>query len=141
LDGAHDDVSGRAVDGRAPSQQTGANVEDTITAIREGRWKRRRHGMNLEPLVMRTAVWQGDSSTDDDLTNGATGGYNSNSNSASARDDTAQQFNETLTKAKGRLKWLDAQTRFLCRMLDDLYRTGVRREIDRPRTERCHRVS
>lgn len=137
MDGAHDDVSGRA----APSQQTGANVEDTITAIREGRWKRRRHGMNLEPLVMRTAVWQGDSSTDDDLTNGATGGYNSNSNSASARDDTAQQFNETLTKAKGRLKWLDAQTRFLCRMLDDLYRTGVRREIDRPRTERCHRVS
>ena len=45
------------------------------------------------------------------------------------------------TKAKARLKWLDGQTRFLCRMLDDLYRTGIRRQIDRPRTERCHRVS
>jgi hypothetical protein len=51
------------------------------------------------------------------------------------------ELQQALAQNEGRLKWLDSQTRFLCSMLDDLYRTGIRRQIDRGRTERCHRVS
>ena len=46
-----------------------------------------------------------------------------------------------MARAQERMKRMDAQTRFLCRLLDDLYRTGIRRETDRPSKERCHRVS
>ena len=46
-----------------------------------------------------------------------------------------------ISKARDRMQRMDVQSRFLCRMLDDCYRTGKWRENDRPRTERCHRVS
>lgn len=51
------------------------------------------------------------------------------------------EIQQATQQNEGRLRWLDSQTRFLSSMLDDLYRTGIRRQIDRGRTERCHRVS
>ena len=54
-------------------------------------------------------------------------------------DDDEEEL--IISKARDRMQRMDAQSRFLCRMLDDCYRTGIWRETDRPRTERCHRVS
>lgn len=90
--------------------------------------------MNLEPLLMsyhgmEIEEYDGDPSNDDIA----------NSNDSMEANDVAEE--NDVTKARGRMRWMDTQTRFLCRMLDDLYRTGIRRESDRPRTERCHRVS
>lgn len=85
-----------------------------IEELLDGTWQRRRHGMNLVPFHMKLK-W-----------------------ADSAKNGEIQQ---TIALYEGRLKWLDSQTRFLCSMLDDLYKTGIRRQIDRGRTERCHRVS
>ena len=88
--------------------------ESPIERLVDGTWQKRRHGMNLEPFHMKLKQ-----------TNSADDG----------------EIQHAIVLYEGRLKWLDSQTRFLCSMLDDLYRTGIRRQIDRGRTERCHRVS
>ncbi|KAL9183391.1 hypothetical protein ACHAXT_005178 [Thalassiosira profunda] len=104
-----------------------------VPSVLEGTWRPRRHGMNLEPLLM---LFRGVDleelarSTEDE------GG--SASQRQGVEDDVLQD--EAIAKARERTRWADTQTRFLCRMLDDLYRTGIRRESDRPRTERCHRA-
>ena len=95
-----------------------ATCQNPMKALIEGRWKKRRHGMNLVPLKMH---------------------FRDDNASKSCEDHTALQNSIALNQ--GRLKWLDSQTRFLSSMLDDLYRTGIRRQIDASRTERCHRVS
>ena len=125
----------------------------------DGTWRRRRHGLNLEPL--RLIAPRG------------------------AEEEDVDGDDAVIANGRRRAAWADAQTRFLCRMLDvsdpasgggevgdpansrhprphpprrgpprhrltrppsprprqDLCRTGIRRETDRPRTERCHRVS
>lgn len=85
-----------------------------INSLIEGKWQKRQHGMNLVPLNVKPK----ESITIINI-----------------------ELQQALAQNEGRLKWLDSQTRFLCSMLDDLYRTGIRRQIDRGRTERCHRVS
>lgn len=85
-----------------------------IQDLIEGTWQKRRRGMNLVPLTMRLK----DAESSNDI-----------------------EIQQTTAQYEGRLRWLESQTRFLCSMLDDLYRTGIRRQIDRGRTERCHRVS
>lgn len=92
------------------TQPSSSTQQNTVQALVDGKWQKRRHGMNLVPLSMRLKE-------------------------AVSADDVEIKLNE------GRLRWLDSQTRFLCSMLDDLYRTGIRRQIDRARAERCHRVS
>ncbi|KAL7540845.1 hypothetical protein ACHAXR_010815 [Thalassiosira sp. AJA248-18] len=105
-----------------------------IPSILTGSWTKRRHGMNLEPFRMfdqglDVEMYEDGIYTTSDV-NGTTG----------TNDESLIVQSAEVKKAEGRMRWMDAQTRFLCRMLDDLYRTGVRRETDRPRTERCHRA-
>ena len=90
-------------------------------------WQRRRHGMNLEPITMHPAPMQ---------CGGAT-----KVEGAESIDEEAAATHLLYEKAEAKCRRLDNQTRFLCRMLDDLYRTGIWRESDRPTVERCHRVS
>jgi hypothetical protein len=97
-----------------------------VKALVEGRWEKRRHGMNLEPLLLHPRVYEETTKID---------------NPTKSSKDGDNEIQQARSQARGRLKWLDSQTRFLCSMLDDLYRTGIRRQIDRARTERCHRVS
>jgi hypothetical protein len=108
---------------------------DTVNALLEGTWQKRRHGMNLEPLHMHQRVSE-EGVTDDAGIPEVSDKILMNSTESSSHDTQ-----QAVTNALARLKWLDSQTRFLCSMLDDLYRTGIRRQIDRARTERCHRVS
>ena len=90
-------------------------------------WQRRRHGMNLEPITMHPAPMQR--------------GGAPKVEGAESIDEEAAATLLLYEKAEAKCRRLDNQTRFLCRMLDDLYRTGIWRESDRPTVERCHRVS
>ena len=90
-------------------------------------WQRRRHGMNLEPITMHPAPMQRSGATKVE--------------GAESIDEEAAASHILYEKAEAKCRQLDNQTRFLCRMLDDLYRTGIWRESDRPTVERCHRVS
>mgnify|MGYP000706177013 CR=1 FL=1 len=101
-------------------RHTGDYQKTIISNVLDGTWERRRHGMNLEPLLMSyrgmdVEEYDGGLSKDDIA----------NSNDSMEANDVAE---ENVTKARGRMRWMDTQTRFLCRMLDDLYRTGIRRE-------------
>jgi len=87
-----------------------------IESIINKTWHRRRHGMNLEPLHIIVTPPTKDSH------------HNNNNNDAMVESTTAKT------------QRIDVQTRYLCRMLDDVYRTGIlREEIDRPTIGRCHR--
>ena len=126
--------------------------QQIIPSIFKGTWKRRIFGMNLVPLCMTyngvsvdehvdarsssaklEVQQQGDNSTNHTIST------NQQQSSPQAEIETIPN-NPEVTKQLSKLQRIDIQTRFLCRMLDDLYRTGIWREIDRPRTERCHRV-
>lgn len=113
---------------------------DPVSALLEGTWRKRRHGMNLEPLHMHQTVSE-EGVTDDADIQDVSDETLMNSTEISSLERISNDTQQAVTKARARLKWLDSQTRFLCSMLDDLYRTGIRRQIDRARTERCHRVS
>ena len=92
-------------------------------------WQRRRHGMNLEPITMHhtpAMMQRGGAPTVE---------------GAKSIDEAAAAIHLLYENAEAKCRRLDNQTRFLCRMLDDLYRTGIWRESDRPTVERCHRVS
>ena len=120
-----------------------------IPSILKGTWKRRIFGMNLVPLCMTydgVAVDEYiDAQRRSELEQRAV--TNNTSTNQQQQQSSPQNEIETIlnnpevTKQLSKLQRLDIQTRFLCRMLDDLYRTNIWREIDRPRTERCHRVS
>ncbi len=113
-------------------------------------WQRRRHGMNLEPLTLQLhheTIIPAAASGRHELDN------NNNNNTITNEDDPLLQNGgakkgtatkpieaSLLEKAQTKIRRIDTQTRFLCRMLDDLYRTGIWRESDRPTVERCHRV-
>lgn len=101
------------------SAQSAADDRGVIRSMLGGTWERRRHGMNLEPLRLI------------------------HRDNTEVSGDSPKEMEESVVKARRKMTWVDAQSRFLCRMLDDLYRTGIRRENenDRPRVERCHRVS
>lgn len=96
-------------------------------------WQRRRFGMNLEPI---TLIFRGANVIDIDNKKMH---YITNTSQGAAEEGGMEAI--LLEKAQERMRRIDAQTRFLCRMLDDLYRTGIWRESDRPTLERCHRVS
>jgi len=51
-----------------------------------------------------------------------------------------QQLPPTIIKLQKRTQWIDTQTRFTIQLLNDLYYTGIRKQMDRPTTERCHRM-
>lgn len=110
--------------------------KNIIPSIVNGTWERRRHGMNLEPICM---TYRGIKAIEE---------YEARKRAAKV-DHEDGEYDEELDdeeliiigKARDRMQRMDAQSRFLCRMLDDCYRTGKWRENDRPRTERCHRVS
>eukprot|EP00571_Detonula_confervacea_P013917 CAMPEP_0172302480 /NCGR_PEP_ID=MMETSP1058-20130122/4186_1 /TAXON_ID=83371 /ORGANISM="Detonula confervacea, Strain CCMP 353" /LENGTH=630 /DNA_ID=CAMNT_0013012985 /DNA_START=25 /DNA_END=1917 /DNA_ORIENTATION=- len=123
----------------------------------DGTWERRRHGMNLESLCIMSHHYRGGVEVDsiEEYSNG--GKKKEEEDASSLFEKKQEQGNnneqdnvngstmqeaeaEVLAKARGKVRRMDAQTRFLCRMLDDLYRTGIWRETDRPRTERCHRA-
>ena len=122
-----------------------------IPSIFNGTWKRRIFGMNLVPLCMTyngIAVDEYDGRRrsmeleQQAITNNNTISTNQQQNHQSSPQSSINTIpnNPEVTKQLSKLQRIDTQTRFLCRMLDDLYRTGIWREIDRPRTERCHRV-
>lgn len=112
-------------------------------------WQRRRHGMNLEPL---TLLFRGTNVTGENVLaiTTSTSSKDHGSDSKHKEEDSLFQSAQgeaenveaiLIEKAQARMRRMDTQTRFLCRMLDDLYRTGIWRESDRPTVERCHRVS
>ncbi|KAL7542156.1 hypothetical protein ACHAWF_007105 [Thalassiosira exigua] len=101
--------------------------EDVVRRVLDGTWKRRRHGMGLEPLVVTLTRPHEEGEVDEEAI-------------WLEKEDDVGEYPRDVDRVETRAQWLDAQTRFLCRMLDDLYRTGTRRETDRPRTERCHRA-
>ena len=111
--------------------------KNIIPSIVNGTWERRRHGMNLEPICM---TYRGIKAIEE---------YEARKRAAKVDHEDGEYDAEELddeeliiiSKARERMQRMDAQSRFLCRMLDDCYRTGKWRENDRPRTERCHRVS
>ena len=123
-----------------------------IPSIFNGSWKRRIFGMNLVPLCMTYDGIAVDEYIDAQrrsteieqhkqvvTTNHTNSNLQQNHQQSSVEIKTIPN-NPEVTKQLSKLQRIDIQTRFLCRMLDDLYRTNIWREIDRPRTERCHRV-
>lgn len=102
-------------------------------------WQRRRHGMNLEPLTLllhrgtipATSASKNHGKVDDPLYQGGA--------KKGATENNVEAI--LIEKAQTKMRRVDTQTRFLCRMMDDLFRTGIWRESDRPTVERCHRVS
>jgi hypothetical protein len=118
----------------------GGTQLDPVNALLERTWQKRRHGMNLEPLHMHQRVFEEGVTDDADIPE-VSDKTLMNSTESSSQERISNDTQQAVTNALARLKWLDSQTRFLCSMLDDLYRTGIRRQIDRARTERCHRVS
>lgn len=110
--------------------------KNIIPSIFNGTWERRRHGMNLEPICM---TYRGIKAIEE---------YEARKRAAKVDHEDGEYDEELddeeliiISKARDRMQRMDVQSRFLCRMLDDCYRTGKWRENDRPRTERCHRVS
>ena len=65
--------------------------------------------------------------------------YNNDDDKGEEMDKNCGSINEAAAAEAKKMR-IDAQTRFLCRMLDDLYRTGIWREADRPTYGRCHRA-
>ncbi len=126
-----------SADGGSPatSSQAIPNYDEMFKNIMDGTWKRRRHGMNLEPLTIKFVGYDGGTSKEESIFNSA-----APKNDGSFVDDGSDQ-NIQRAKLNNKLLVIDRQSRFLCSMLDDLYRTGIRRQVDRPRTARCHRVS
>lgn len=102
-----------------------------LSSIMNGTWKRRRHGMNLEPMELTFRRVDAREYLEY---------IDSSKNADGSFSERTEEERAEITKYQNRLRWIDGQTRFLCRMLDDMYRTGTRREIDRPTTERCHRT-
>jgi hypothetical protein len=91
-----------------------------VESIINNTWHRRRQGMNLEPLLVTSVT--------PPTTKQESSRYNDNNN------------NEMIESVTSKTQRIDIQTRYLCRMLDDVYRTGIQREIiDRPTIGRCHR--
>ena len=91
-----------------------------VESIINNTWHRRRHGMNLEPLLVTSPT--------PPTTKQESSRYNDNNN------------NEMIESVTSKTQRIDIQTRYLCRLLDDVYRTGIQREIiDRPTIGRCHR--
>lgn len=100
------------------------NVVNTIITNYND-WERRRHGMNLVPLSF----------------------LHLNDNDVSHQFDSADihhhhNNNNTtqLHHLQKRTQWIDTQTRFTIQMLHDLHDSGIRRQMDRPTVERCHRM-
>lgn len=127
---------------------TTTHQKQIIPSILNGSWKRRIFGMNLVPLCMTyngIAVDEYDAQRrsmeleQQAITNNNTISNLQQNQQQQSSINTALN-NPEVTKQLSKLQRIDIQTRFLCRMLDDLYQTGIWREIDRPRTERCHRV-
>ena len=124
--------------------------KNIIPSIINGTWVKRRHGMNLEPLRMTFRdVLVGDDyiaakRRDNTASQERDGGVQSTTTNDLQTDNTNNNEEEELQmiiKAQEKVRRMESQTRFLCRMLDDLYRTGIWKEVDHPKTERCHRVS
>lgn len=122
-----------------------------LPSVRNGRWERRRHGMNLEEMrVSFRDVDVDKQHTTSSMTNNEQGSSErppqQNNGSIKPNDCNTIKMQPTeadvegTSKAQEKMIRMDAQSRFLCRMLDDLYRTGIWREIDRPTVERCHRA-
>lgn len=118
--------------------------KNIVPSIINGTWIKRRHGMNLEPLCM---TYRGVHVEDDyiaakrrrNTTASQEGDDNNVQNNNNAKEE--EEEIQMIIKSQEKVQRMESQTRFLCRMLDDLYRTGIWREVDHPKTERCHRVS
>jgi len=129
---------------------TTTHQKQIIPSISNGTWKRRIFGMNLVPLCMTyngVSVDECIAGQRRSVELEEQGDTNSNLQQNKQQQQSSPQAeistvpnNPEVIKQSQKLQRIDTQTRFLCRMLDDLYRTGIWREIDRPRTERCHRV-
>lgn len=90
-------------------------------------WTRRRHGMNLEPL---TLLINGNNVVD----------HHEDKNDNEDNVEDRSPSSSSTSKLQKRIQWIDTQTRFTIQMLNDMYYTGIRRQMDRPTTERCHRM-
>ena len=118
--------------------------KNIVPSIINGTWIKRRHGMNLEPLCM---TYRGVHVEDDYIAakrrRNTTASQEGDDNNVQNNNNTKEEEEEIqmIIKSQEKVQRMESQTRFLCRMLDDLYRTGIWREVDHPKTERCHRVS
>mmetsp|Transcript_11426 Transcript_11426/g.28150 ORF Transcript_11426/g.28150 Transcript_11426/m.28150 type:complete len:659 (-) Transcript_11426:1200-3176(-) len=113
-----------------------------VKSVVEGTWERRRHGMNLEPLLCTAPTTARQRERNRRVAGSDEEGDRDATMADRTGEDREEQWEEDSLSAtaRDRTSRADAQSRFLCRMLDDLYRTGIRREVDRPTTERCHRA-
>ena len=125
-------------------------VEDILSNYNE--WEGRRHGMNLTPLTLHSqdgsidildtkssSTTSNDGSTTTNYSNNSTT-TTSNNNTLSSQTTNNNSNNEQIFQLQKRTQWIDTQTRFTIQLLNDLYDTGIRRQMDRPTTERCHRM-
>ena len=122
--------------------------KNIIPSIINGTWVKRRHGMNLEPLCMtfRGVLVEDDyiaaKRRENTVSQEGGGGVQNTSNDDLQNNYTNEEEElQMIIKSQEKVRRMESQTRFLCRMLDDLYRTGIWKEVDHPKTERCHRVS
>eukprot|EP00985_Skeletonema_marinoi_P000216 scaffold60_cov137-Skeletonema_marinoi.AAC.15 len=110
-------------------------VKDILTNYNE--WERRRHGMNLVPLSLHlnddSILYSPPEIIQHDDHN------NNNNNTTNINNEASNTPTQTI-KLQKRTQWIDTQTRFTIQMLNDLYYTGKRRQVDRPTMERCHRM-
>lgn len=115
-------------------QQHSSNTNNSQTVVNTiltdcNDWERRRHGMNLVPLSLLhlnddvSRLDSADIHPQNDTI------HNNNNNN-----------NSELSKLQKRTQWIDTQTRFTIQMLHDLHDSGIRRQMDRPTVERCHRM-
>ena len=111
-----------------------------VNSIQNGTWQRRRHGMNLEPLEI-TLTFHYEMPVDDSDDHVVAEEEEEGEESQEKQLGLIQQHQQKQQEQEDKVHSLDVQTRYLISMLDDLFRTGIRRETDRPSTERCHRVS
>eukprot|EP00984_Skeletonema_dohrnii_P028032 scaffold17851_cov83-Skeletonema_dohrnii-CCMP3373.AAC.1 len=112
-------------------------VKDILTNYND--WERRRHGMNLVPLSLHLNDNSNlHSPPDFQHHNNNNININANNNNNNEASNTPSQT--TTSKLQKRTQWIDTQTRFTIQMLNDLYYTGKRRQVDRPTMERCHRM-
>jgi hypothetical protein len=108
---------------RTPTSSTSA-VGDILVNFNS--WTRRRHGMNLEPLKL--------------LVDGNVVDHHEDNDDNEENEEEDGSSSSSTSKLQKRIQWIDTQTRFTIQMLNDLYYTGIRRQMDRPTTERCHRM-
>jgi hypothetical protein len=86
-----------------------------VESIINNAWHRRRQGMNLEPLLVTIVT-------------------------PPTTKQESPDYNDMVESVTAKTQRIDIQTRYLCRLLDDVYRTGIQREIiDQPTVGRCHR--